>query len=71
LLNDRDWTIEIPLWIPGFRGNLAYGDISIGGEDGSDPGDPDDDDRGDLMGEIVKINVTLSGPGVGLAFHFY
>jgi hypothetical protein len=58
----------------GYRAFVAiwrYGDISIGGEDGSDPGDPDDDDRGDLMGEIVKINVTLSGPGVGLAFHFY
>lgn len=34
LLNDRPWTIEVPLWIPGFAGNFAYGEISVEGEDG-------------------------------------
>jgi len=31
LLSDRPWSIEVPLWIPGFAGNFAYGDISMGG----------------------------------------
>lgn len=39
-MNDTaHWMVEIPLWIPGLRGALAYGDISIeiggsGGDDG-------------------------------------
>lgn len=28
------WTIEVPLWIPGFAGSFAYGDVEIEGEDG-------------------------------------
>jgi len=40
LREDRPWFIEIPLWIPGFQGEFAYGDIEIDGEDGEDPGDP-------------------------------
>lgn len=40
LLNDRPWTIEVPLWIPGFAGSFAYGDISVEGEDGSDIENP-------------------------------
>jgi len=34
LLPDNPWTVEIPLWIPGFAGEFAYGDIEIEGEDG-------------------------------------
>ena len=34
LLPDNPWTFEIPLWIPGFAGEFAYGDIEIEGEDG-------------------------------------
>jgi hypothetical protein len=26
--DDNHWLIEIPVWIPGFRGQLAYGDFS-------------------------------------------
>jgi hypothetical protein len=26
--NDRHWLVEIPIWIPGFRGQLAYGDFN-------------------------------------------
>ena len=37
LLAVRPWSIEIPLWIPGFAGDFAYGDISIEGEDGVNP----------------------------------
>ena len=40
LKNDMDWSIEIPIWIPGFRGDFAYGDVSLEGEDGVDPGTP-------------------------------
>jgi hypothetical protein len=40
LLQDRPWTIEIPLWIPGYAGNFAYGDVDIEGEDGVDPEHP-------------------------------
>jgi hypothetical protein len=40
LNNDWTWAIEIPIWIPGFRGDFTYGDISLEGEDGVDPGTP-------------------------------
>jgi hypothetical protein len=40
LLQDRPWTIEIPLWIPGYAGSFAYGDVEIEGEDGVDPEQP-------------------------------
>ncbi|UCH65384.1 MAG: hypothetical protein JSW63_12390 [Ignavibacterium sp.] len=40
LNNDWKWAIELPIWIPGFRGDFAYGDISIEAEDGIDPGTP-------------------------------
>lgn len=44
LLQNRPWTIEIPIWVPGFAGDFAYGDIELEGEDGGDPGDPEDPD---------------------------
>ena len=37
MLSGRPWTVELPLWIPGFRGDFAYGDVSIEGEDGVSP----------------------------------
>jgi len=40
LKNDWNWAIEIPIWIPGFRGDFAYGDVSLEGEDGEDIGVP-------------------------------
>lgn len=27
--NDRHWLVEIPLWVPGFRGQLSYGDFDL------------------------------------------
>lgn len=36
LTDTRHWSIEIPVWIPGFRGEFAYGDIELEGEDGND-----------------------------------
>ena len=40
LLQERPWTIEVPLWIPGYAGSFAYGDIDIEGEDGVNPEHP-------------------------------
>lgn len=57
LLKDRPWTIEIPLWIPGFAGDLSYGEISLEGEDGgdpSDPGDPDDNEKPNWLERIFS-----------------
>jgi len=34
LIPGNPWIVEIPLWIPGFAGEFAYGDIKIEGEDG-------------------------------------
>ena len=42
LNRDKNWELTIPIWIPGFRGSYAYGDVSLEGEDGTDPGDPTD-----------------------------
>ena len=27
--SDRKWLLEIPLWIPGFRGDFVFGDVSL------------------------------------------
>lgn len=40
LLQNRPWTIEVPLWLPGFSGSFAYGDVSVEGEDGQDIENP-------------------------------
>ena len=34
LLTNRSWTVEVPLWFPGYAGSFAHGDIDIEGEDG-------------------------------------
>lgn len=62
LIQNRPWTIEIPVWIPGFRGEFAYGDINIEGEDGGDPGDPEDpgdDDGRDILSRLFTKNWYL------------
>jgi hypothetical protein len=53
LLPGRPWTIEVPLWIPGFAGSFAYGDISIEGEDGVDISNPIEPPGG-VIGEILS-----------------
>jgi len=40
LNRDKNWEIVIPIWIPGYRGNYTYGDVSLEGEDGTDLGTP-------------------------------
>jgi len=46
LNRDKHWKLTVPIWIPGFRGDFTYGDISLEGEDGTDPGDPTDPPEG-------------------------
>ncbi len=54
LLPGRPWTLEVPLWIPGFAGSFAYGDIKIEGEDGIDPEHPVEPPPGGDLGEILS-----------------
>ena len=35
---NRNWTITLPLWIPGYRGQFAVGDIDVEGESGGGSG---------------------------------
>ncbi len=41
------------MWIPGFRGNFAYGDINIEGEDGMDPVNPQEPPGG-IIGDVLS-----------------
>jgi len=63
LLPGKPWLVEVPLWIPGFRGNFAYGDISIEGEDGADienPVEPPDKPGfGDIFSRIFSTRWYL------------
>lgn len=34
--NNRQWKADIPLWVPGFRGNIAYGDFNFSSGDGEE-----------------------------------
>jgi len=34
----RDWTITIPLWVPGYQGQFAVGDIEVDGTTSGGPG---------------------------------
>lgn len=39
-LPGKPFTFEVPLWVPGFAGSFAHGDVEIEGEDGMDPVNP-------------------------------
>jgi len=54
LSTNRAWTAEVPLWIPGYAGNFAYGDVDIEGEDGVDPEQPIQPPPGGIVGEILS-----------------
>lgn len=40
LLNNDNWNVELPVWIPGFFGDFTYGDVNIEGESGPTPEHP-------------------------------
>jgi len=57
LVPGRPWSIEIPLWVPGFAGAFSYGDVDLEGGDGEDPGDPGDPGKpppGGGIGDIIS-----------------
>ena len=54
LIPGRPWTVEVPLWIPGFAGSFAYGDVKVEGEDGVDPEQPIEPPPGGIIGEIIS-----------------
>jgi hypothetical protein len=57
------WTIEIPIWIPGFRGEFAYGDVELEGEDGivPVPENPIEPPKfGDALKRIFKTKGSLN-----------
>ena len=64
LNRDKNWELTIPIWVPGFRGDFTYGDISLEGEDGTDPGDPGDptdppDDGGNILSRLFNSSSFL------------
>jgi len=54
LLIDRPWTVEVPIWTPGYAGSFAYGDIEVEGEDGVDPEHPIEPPPGGEFGKIIS-----------------
>lgn len=54
LIPGRPWTVELPLWIPGFAGSFAYGDVSVEGEDGVNPENPIEPPPGGEFGKIFS-----------------
>lgn len=54
-LQSRKWTIEVPLWIPGYAGSFAYGDVDIEGEDGLDPENPIEPPGGVIGGIFSRV----------------
>ena len=52
---DPNWTITIPLWLPGFRGQFTIGDLEVGG---GSPGGPE---FGRLFANDVKLNLFYMG----------
>ncbi len=54
LLTERHWSVELPIWIPGFAGTFAYGGVEIEGEDGVDPVHPIEPPPGGDFGKILS-----------------
>ena len=54
LLTNRNWNTELPIWVPGFAGNFAYGDVEIEGEDGVNPEHPIEPPPGGDFGKILS-----------------
>ncbi len=51
----RNWTITIPLWVPGYRGQFAIGDVEVDGESSGGSG------LGRLFDNEVKLNFFFMG----------
>ncbi len=63
LEEDRKWTVELPVWIPGFRGEFAYGQAGIEGEDGTTPKPEHPIERpdfGDVFNRLFRTGFDLN-----------
>lgn len=63
LTDTGHWVIEIPIWIPGFRGEFAYGEVELEGEDGviPVPGHPIEKPQfGDVFKRLFNKNGSLN-----------
>ncbi|MCY1719188.1 hypothetical protein OU798_02475 [Prolixibacteraceae bacterium Z1-6] len=59
--DSRHWAIEIPVWIPGYRGYYQYGDVEIEGEDGVIPEQPiQPPDPWDIFRRFFKSTAHLN-----------
>lgn len=71
LTDNQKWTLELPIWIPGFRGSLSYGSITIDGEDGSVPELPPTPtnpiEPGNIFSRLFSTNTELRFFFVGRA----
>ena len=70
LNNNGKWAIEIPIWIPGFRGEYSYGDISLEGEDGKNPKPEQPIEKpgfGDVFKRLFNTNGSLNFVFMGKA----
>ena len=65
LYDTRHWKIEIPIWIPGYRGEFSYGDVSLEGEDGVDPS-PENPIEKPGVGDVFKRLFKTKG-----GIHFF
>ncbi len=54
LVPGKPWTAELPIWVPGFAGTFAYGDVEIEGEDGVNPENPIEPPPGFDFGKIIS-----------------
>lgn len=60
LTDSTKWSIEVPMWIPGFRGEFTYGDIDLEGEDGVIP-EPENPIEKPGFGDAFKRLFRTSG----------
>jgi hypothetical protein len=55
---ERNWTIAIPLWLPGYRGEFAIGSITVDGESSGGSGEGF---LGRLFDNEIKLNFFFTG----------
>jgi len=56
-----NWTVTIPLWIPGYRGQFAIGDVDVDGEPGDGEGGGEDSIFWRMFYPQAKLEFFFSG----------
>ncbi len=62
ILNEKKWSLELPIWVPGFAGYFSYGDVSVEGDDGQNPVnpiEPPDNIFDGILSRLFKANWFL------------